>query len=173
MKKFNPTTVLLLLTIWAFACFETARAQRPDDTTKIKATVIAYDLGVEQASGLCKQTIIAQREKLPRRSESDRYLIIQRYSPCPELLPEKSLTTNQQRTFTVRRDTKCDQTFDDLRYFLAVAPNGVRTKSRRLIPVEGWDESNAPATKRLPCYFLSPPDPFKDLVIGSVGIKTN
>ena len=131
------------------------------DSKTIRATVVAYDLGVEQRDGSCKQTAIA-REKASKRDDSDRYLILRHQSSCMKLIPEQSLNANRERSFKLTRDTKCDQTLEELQYFTTVSPTGTVSKTPRLKTVQGSEEINIPAAKKLRCYLLmSSPDVFQ------------
>ena len=155
------TKSLLLLTMLAAAlCLESA-SDSADQVQTIKATVVAYDLGVEQADGSCKQTAIARSEKFAKRNESDRYFIIRHQSSCPKLIPEESLKVDRKRSFRLRRDTKCDQTLEDLKYFITLSPTGTRSESPRLKTVRSWTEIQVPAAKKLPCYILTSSEPFE------------
>jgi hypothetical protein len=152
------TKALLLLTIPAVAlCLETAS----DRNTTIRATVVAYDLGIEQGDRSCRQTFIARSEKSAKRNEANRYFIIRRRSSCLQLIPEESLNVDRQYRFKLTRDTKCDQTLGELQYFIRLSPTGTITKSPRLKTVPGWEETQVPAEKKLPCYILTSPDPFE------------
>jgi len=95
-------------------------------------TVVAYDLGVEQSDRSCKQTAIARSEKSVGRNESDRYFIIRHQSSCPQLIPEERLKVDCKRSFKLKRNTKCDKTLGELKYFSFLSPIGVRTESPRL-----------------------------------------
>jgi hypothetical protein len=155
------TKTLLLLTIVAgVLCLESA-SDSADQVQTIKATVVAYDLGVEQADGSCNQTAIARSEKSARRNESDRYFIIRHQSSCPKLIPEERFKIDRKRSFKLRRDTKCDQSLEDLKYFVALSPTGTRSESPRLKTVRSWDEIQVAAHQKLPCYILTSSEPFE------------
>lgn len=136
------------------ACQEQASTDQGGKTT-IRASVVAYDLGVEQGDGSCRQTAIARREKPAKRDESDRYFILRHQSSCLKLIPEESLKVDRQRSFKLKRDIKCDQTLEELQYFITLSPTGTVTKSPRLKTVRGWEEIQIPAAKKLPCYILT------------------
>lgn len=155
------TKALLLLTIFAGVLCLNSASDSSDQVQSIKATVVAYDLGVEQADGSCKQTAIARSENSAKRNESDRYFIIRHQSSCPQLIPEERLKVDRKRSFKLKRDTKCDQTLEDLKYFITLSPTGSRTKSPRLKTVRGWAQIKVPEAKRLPCYVLTSPEPFE------------
>jgi hypothetical protein len=125
------------------------------DNTTIKATVVAYDLGVEQANGSCRQTVIARCEQCGKRNEADRYFIIRHQSSCPQLIPEQTLKVERHRSFQLKPDTKCNQTLEELRYFITLSPTGSVTKTPRLKTVRDWEEIQVPPTKKLPCYILT------------------
>jgi len=155
------TKTFLLLTIVAgVLCLESA-PDSADRVQTIKATVVAYDLGVEIADGSCTQTAIARSEKSARRTEADRYFIIRHQSPCPKLIPEERLKDDRKHSFKLRRETKCDQTLEALKYFVALYPNGTRSESPRLKAVRSWDEIKIAAPRKLPCYILTSPEPFE------------
>lgn len=155
------TKILLLLTIFTGVLCLGSASDSADQVQTIKATVVAYDFGVEQADGSCKQTVIGRSEKSAKRNEADRYFIIRHQSPCPKLIPEESLRVDRKRSFKLKRDTKCDQSLDDLKYFITLSPTGTRSESPRLKPVRGWDEIQVAAPQKLPCYILTSPEPFE------------
>lgn len=156
------TKTLLLLTIVAGVLCLDGAPDSADRVQTIKATVVAYDLGVEQADGSCIQTAIARSEKSTKRSESDRYFIIRHQSSCPKLIREESLKVDRKRSFKLKRDTKCDQTLEDLKYFVTLSPTGTRSESPRLKAVRDWDEIQVAASQKLPCYILTSPEPFEE-----------
>jgi hypothetical protein len=152
------TKALLLLTIPVLVlCLDSAA----DRNTTIRATVVAYDLGVEQGDGSCKQTVIARGEKSTKRNEAECYFIIRRKSTCPQLIPEERLKIDRQRSFKLKRDEKCDQTLEELRYFINLSPAGSVSKSPRLKTVRGWEDIQVPTAKKLPCYILMSSDAFE------------
>jgi hypothetical protein len=152
MRRTRIMKTLLLLTIAIIGV--NVLGQQTDGVTVIEARVVAYDLGVEQASGLCRQTLIARNEKSARRSEADRYFIIRRDSFCPELMPEKTLQSDRKRTFNLKRDTKCDQDLQELKYFISMSPAGIQSKDPRLKPVRKWNQIKISTTKKMPCYIM-------------------
>lgn len=155
------TKTLLSLTVLAGVLCLVSAADPADQVQTIKATVVAYDLGIQQADGSCNQTAIARSEKSSTRKESDRYFIIRHQSSCPKLIPEERLKIDRKRSFKLRRDTNCDQTLEDLKYFIALSPTGMRSESPRLKTVRGWDEIQVAADQKLPCYILTSPEPFE------------
>jgi|GEM_PF-3116772 len=155
------TKALVLLTMFASVLCLRSVSGSADQVRTIKATVVAYDLGVEQADGSCNQTAIVRSEKSAKRHESDRYFIIRHQGSCPQLIPEESLKADRKRSFKVKRDTKCDQTLEDLKYFITLWPTGIRTESPRLKTVRGWDEVQVSAAKKLPCYILTSSEPLE------------
>jgi hypothetical protein len=155
------TKAFFLFMIFAAVLCQGSTSDPADQVQTIKATVVAYDLGVEQADGSCKQTAIARSERSAKGNEEDRYFIIRHQSSCPQLIPEERLKVDRKRNFKLKRDTKCDQTLEDLKYFITLSPTGIRTESPRLKTVRGWDEIRVPAAKKLPCYILTSPERFE------------
>jgi len=155
------TKAFLLLTILASVLCLVSASDSADQVQTIKATVLAYDLGVEQADGSCYQTTIARSEKSSSRNGPDRYFIIRYQSSCPKLIPEETLKLDRKRSFKLRRDTNCDQTLEDLKYFSELYPTGTRSEIPRLKTVRSWDEIQVAAHQKLPCYILTSPEPFQ------------
>jgi hypothetical protein len=152
------TKALLLFSIQVIGllCPENAWvASNPEGAeTTIRVSLVAYDLGVEQANGSCRQTVIARREKSARLNESDRHIIIRHQSTCLKLIPEQSLKLGRQFSLKLKRDTNCDQTLEDLQYFIDFSPNGTITKSPRLRTVPGRRLEEISTGVKLPCYQL-------------------
>jgi len=93
------TKALLLLTIFGVVLCLQSASDSADHVQAIKAGVVAYDLGVEQANGSCKQTAIARSEKSVGRHALDGYFIIRHQSSCLELIPEERIKVDRKRGF--------------------------------------------------------------------------
>ncbi len=118
----------------------------------VTGNVVAYDLGVELASGTCRQTLIV--ETGGHRKHGKKYVIIRHDYSCLNRIPEKVLIERQQRSLSVVRDPTCDQLFDDLLYIRGINETGESYQIPRLKRVPGKEREAVSSGRKLPCYIL-------------------
>src|SRR5262245_28378134 len=101
------TSVILLLTISGLVlCLESPLGQRANGITTIRAQVVAYDLGVEQANSFCRQLVIGRSDK-----SANRYLIARsRTVPPPGQAPQPAhREDDREKRGPAKRDKRPDE----------------------------------------------------------------
>ncbi len=68
---------------------------------------------------------------------------------------------DRKRRFKLRRDTNCDQRFEQLRWLITLSPDGTLNKDPWLKPLGDWEDIKVSAEKKLSCYILLSPEPFE------------
>lgn len=130
------------------------RQQQPPIPKEMVGTVVAYDLGMQLATGSCRQTLVLRTKRRLGHRVIKEYVIARYQNSCMKLIPERILETDTTRHLSLIRNRECDRRIAELLYLVDLFPTGL---SR--IPIlkrsPGKEKERIPTRDNLRCYLLS------------------
>jgi hypothetical protein len=121
---------------------------------RVTVIVVAYDLGTELASGLCRQNLILRTTKWLNHRTVRHYSLVRYENSCMRLIRERILQEKAVRHLALTRDMDCDARLADLLYLEQMSPTGTICRTPLLMLSPGKEKEPIPTRQKLPCYLL-------------------